>query len=82
MKSNELRKGDRVLLKNGWFAWIEDNKKGNIRMATVEGFSTETGSIYAWDIKGKVATDKPALEEIELTQAQIKGQKAMEAWGF
>ena len=54
IKANDLKKGDRVRLRNGWFATIEDNKKGAIRMATVEGFVTEMGSIYAADIKLKV----------------------------
>lgn len=50
MKTNELKKGDRVRLRNGWYATIADNKKGNIRMATVEGDHTETGSVYSHDI--------------------------------
>jgi hypothetical protein len=45
-----LRRGDRVKLANGWKATIEDNKRGNTRMATVEGFVTEMGSVYAHDI--------------------------------
>ena len=73
MKTNDLKKGDRVRLKNGWYATIADNKKGNIRMATVEGYYTETGSIYAWDIESKVMY--PGLSEpIELTDAQLKSQ--------
>jgi hypothetical protein len=51
IKANDLKKGDRVRLNNGWFATIEDNKKGAIRMATVEGFETEMGSVYAADIQ-------------------------------
>jgi len=54
IKANDLKKGDRVLLNNGWEAVIEDNKKGAIRMATVEGLVTEMGSIYAADIVCKV----------------------------
>jgi hypothetical protein len=54
MKTNELKKGDRVQLRNGWYATIADNMKGNTRLATVEGFVTETGSVYAWDIAEKV----------------------------
>ena len=50
MTTNELKKGDRVRLRNGWEATIEDNRKGNIRLATVYGFCTETGSVYAHDI--------------------------------
>jgi len=50
MKTNDLKKGDRIRLNNGWYATIEDNKKGAVRMATVEGLYTEMGSIYAADI--------------------------------
>tara|TARA_R110000822_G_scaffold281022_1_gene402564 strand:- start:96 stop:344 length:249 start_codon:yes stop_codon:yes gene_type:complete len=51
-ETNKLKKGTRVVLRNGWQAVLEDNKKGSIRMATVEGFYTEMGSIYANDIAG------------------------------
>ena len=50
--TNALKKGTRVVLRNGWQAVLEDNKRGSIRMATVEGFYTEMGSIYAHDIAG------------------------------
>lgn len=50
MKTNDLKKGDRIQLRNNWFATIADSRKGNIRLATVEGIYTETGSIYAHDI--------------------------------
>jgi hypothetical protein len=49
--TNELKKGTRILLKNGWYATLMDNKKGNIRMAEVEGIFTEIGSIYASEIE-------------------------------
>lgn len=62
MKANDLKKGDRVRLNNGWFATIEDNKKGAIRMATVEGFVTEMGSIYAADIKEFLKADSLGAE--------------------
>lgn len=48
--TNDLKKGDRILLACGWFATMADNKKGDTRMATVEGFFTETGSVYSHDI--------------------------------
>ena len=51
-ETNKLKKGTRVVLRNGWEATLEDNKRGSIRMATVEGFYTEMGSIYAHDIAG------------------------------
>ncbi len=33
IKSNDLKKGAVVKLKNGWLATIQDNLKGNTRMA-------------------------------------------------
>ena len=51
-ETNKLKKGTRVVLRNGWEAVQEDNKRGSIRMATVYGFYTEMGSIYAHDIAG------------------------------
>jgi len=50
MKTNDIKKGMRILLKNGWYATMMDNMRGNIRMAKVEGFVTEIGSVYAHDI--------------------------------
>lgn len=58
MTPNDLRKGDFVLLRNGWEARIEDNKKGNVRLCTVRGYETEMGSVYAHDMVAvKVTTD-------------------------
>ena len=37
MKANELTKGQRVTLKNGFQAEIQNNKKGNIRMIDTKG---------------------------------------------
>jgi hypothetical protein len=50
MTTNEIKKGTRFRLRNGWEATMEDNRKGNTRMATVEGIFTEMGSVYAHDI--------------------------------
>lgn len=50
MKTNDLKKGARIRLRNGWLATIADNMRGNTRLATVEGDFTETGSVYAHDI--------------------------------
>ena len=71
MLANDLKKGDQVVMTNGWTATIEDNKRGNIRMATVAGYATEMGSIYIWDIQGVV-----------LTAAQLKAKGRVNAWGF
>lgn len=54
MNTNDLKKGDRVQLRNGWIAVIYDNKKGNTRMAEVYGMYTEIGSVYSHDIIRKL----------------------------
>lgn len=77
MLTNALKKGARVVLRNGWYATIEDNLKGNTRMATVEGFVTEMGSVYAHDIVGMLdptGTKHP----IEHTPAQHKMRTLVE----
>jgi hypothetical protein len=51
-QTNALKKGTRVVLRNGWQAVLEDNKRGYTRLATVYGTYTEMGSIYASDIAG------------------------------
>jgi len=50
IETNDLKKGTPITLKNGWAAIIMDNKKGDTRMAEVDGYFKEIGSIYARDI--------------------------------
>lgn len=69
MKTNELKKGMMVALRNGWKAEIADNKKGNVRMATVYGYETEMGSIYAHDIAWALVDG--TLVSIEYTKDQL-----------
>lgn len=75
--TNELKKGDRVTLKCGWQATLEDNKKGNIRLATVEGVVTEMGSIYAHDIL--LAQKDGQAYIVKPTDAQKKQMKTIGA---
>lgn len=86
MKTNELKKGDRVQLRNGWFATIADNMKGNTRLAKVEGFVTEIGSVYSHDIVRHIATPDGALSgghtTIEHTPAQLKLKATIERMGL
>lgn len=67
MKTNDLKKGTEVILRNGWSARIEDNMKGNTRLCTVRGLVTEMGSVYSHDIMVLAATG----EQIEHTPAQV-----------
>ena len=70
MTTNDLKKGTMVKLRNGWKAKLEDNKKGNTRVATVYGFETEIGSVYAHDIMTAKIDGKTVA--IEHTPAQLK----------
>ena len=74
MKTNELKKGDKIRLRNGWYATIADNMKGNTRMAEVNGTYKEIGSIYSHDIVVHF-NSKNEMIEIEYTPAQLKLKK-------
>ena len=50
MQTNDIKKGMRVKLRNGWYGTMFDNMKGNARMVRVEGDYTEIGSVYGHDI--------------------------------
>ena len=80
MTTNELKKGTRVELSNGWLATLLDNMKGNTRLARVEGIFTECGSIYSHDIvaaeiNGEWTTD------ISYTPAQLACKLRADAFG-
>jgi len=80
MLTNDLKKGAQVVLKNGWKATIEDNMKGNTRLATVYGDFTEIGSIYAHDIACVIIDGKEV--PIELTDKQKQLQEQIERRGW
>lgn len=81
MFTNELKKGDKVRLRNGWDAKLEDNMKGNTRLCTVYGFCTEMGSVYSHDIMWKQNEDG-STTPIEHTPAQLKLKERCAAMGF
>ena len=72
MLQNDMKKGQMGILKNGFKFRIEDNKKGNIRLATVYGFTTEMGSIYTSDIDSVVVNGMIKMQPLEQTSAQKK----------
>lgn len=56
--TNDLKKGTRIKLANGWYGTLMDNRKGNTRLAEVEGVSNDIGSVYGHDIvQARVQTD-------------------------
>lgn len=81
MKTNNLKKGARIRLRCGWYATIEDNMRGNTRLATVEGLCTEMGSVYSHDITS-YRDEFGAWHEIEHTPAQLELKARVEALGF
>ena len=75
MLQNDMKRGQTGTTKDGIKFRIEDNKKGNIRLATVYassiGLFDEIGSIYTSDI---ATVDMPdgTTQRLEQTQAQEK----------
>jgi hypothetical protein len=78
MKTNDLKKGTAIILRNGWRAEIADNRRGIRRMATVYGIETEMGSVYSHDIvRAFVGGD---WVDVEHTPAQIKLRNQVSMW--
>lgn len=71
MKTNDLKSGTPVVLKNGFHAVIRDNRRGNTRTAEVYGNVRETGSIYASDIQFALVEGK--WVRVQHTAQQNKG---------
>ena len=92
MKTNEVKKGMVVQLRNGWYGIMADNMRGNTRMVDVDGLYRETGSVYSHDIvrvwpnKGFTLESAPqhlySSEAIEHTQSQINLRRQAMALGF
>jgi len=78
VKTNDLKKGVRIQLDNGWFATIADNAKGNTRIATVEGYETETGSVYSHDIVRALVDG--SWVSVAHTPAQVKLRQQVNAF--
>ena len=79
--TDDIKKGEVVLLANGWQARIEDNRKGQVRLATVFGTYTEMGSIYASDIR-EVQTASGKWEKVSITSKQKTLADNRKMWGF
>jgi len=79
MKTNDLKKGARIKLANGWEADMADNLKGTTRMAKVYGDYTETGSVYAHDIVAYKDADGNWQSDIEHTKNQLDCKKMNKA---
>jgi hypothetical protein len=81
VKTNDIKKGIRVRLHNGWYGTMADNARGNTRMVDVEGYYRETGSVYAHDI---ASADMPGSGwvPVEYTQKQYDLRDKLQAMGY
>jgi len=80
MKTNDLKKGARIMLRNGWEADMWDNMRGNTRVALVYGFETEAGSVYSHDIVRALVNGTWIM--VEHTPAQKKLRERVNALGM
>jgi len=78
--ANDLKRGTKVRLRNGWEAKLEDNKKGNTRLATVYGDYTEMGSVYTKDISHAQVGGK--WNKVQMSPAQNKTARKIRMAGF
>ena len=77
-----VKKGTKVILRNGWEATIEDNQTSqHTRLATVYGDYTELGSVYSTNIVEAQMGDG-SWHIVEHTPAQLKAAQNRSAWGF
>lgn len=78
----DVKKGTRVVLRNGWEATLADNKvNSHTRVATVYGMYTEMGSIYSTDIERAQMADG-SWHVVQHTPAQLKAAASRRAFGF
>lgn len=75
MKTSEIKKGMRILLSNGWYATMMDNMRGTTRLAEVEGFYTETGSVYSHDILAVEVNGQ--FQKVDYTEKELKLKKTV-----
>ena len=76
MLTKEIKKGDRIQLRNGWYATMMDNGRGVTRIAEVEGYYTEIGSVYSFDIVAVIKGDN--IYGVELTDKELQVKKMNE----
>lgn len=73
--TNNLTEGDTVLLEDGRYATLADNKKGNIRDVHVQSPYHSTGSAYAFNIKYYIDKATGTPYPITHTKKQLEHKK-------
>jgi len=82
IKTNDIKKGWRVVLRNGWDGIMMDNARGNTRLVDVNGDFRETGSVYAHDIVHALCPVTNVMHKVEHTPAQLKLKSQLTAMGW
>lgn len=80
MKTNDIKTGTKIQLRNGWYGIMKDNMRGHTRVVEVYGHYVETGSVYATDIVR--ARENNTWVEVEHTDAQLKAAQKRKLAGF
>jgi len=70
MRADQLKKGTRLRMRNGWEAIVVEKCDGNTLIAKVFGDFTETGSIYAHNIVAAKVDGN--WIEVEMTEEQAR----------
>lgn len=70
MRTNDIKKGMRIRMRNGWEGTMKDSRKGNTRQVEVYGYATETGDVYAHDIVEVRVTPRDKWESVQHTPEQ------------
>jgi hypothetical protein len=73
IRTDQLKKGMRVRLRNGWEALVVQECNGNTLLAKVFGDFTETGSIYAHNVAAAMVDGK--WVDVEMTAEQLQFYK-------
>lgn len=80
-KTNDIKKGTKIKLDDGFTATMQDNMKGNIRLISiVTPQMEEFGSTYAHRIKQAFINGQ--WVDVELTDDQRKLKAALDAMGM
>lgn len=82
VEMKNVRKGTRVVLRNGWEAEVMDNLTNRAtRMCKVFGTYTEMGSVYSSDIVSAMDSEGQ-WHVVTHSVKTLQTAKARQSWGF
>ena len=68
----DLEKGDKVMLKNGWWAEVKAKAKGIRIFLEVHGFETELGDTYTRDLSYRIESSLKPRAKIVIAPVHQK----------